>query len=249
MGRVDCVMSATKTRSETYIQAVAEDGFAIVHSVVNYESVAEIIDQFQDIPPSASTRQRGQSYFGIRNLLELIPAIKDLATSATLRSLVDPIAGASAQPVRAIFFDKTHEANWKVAWHQDLSIAVRSRKDVPGFSNWTLKAGVIHVQPPAAILEQMLAVRIHLDATDEHNGALKVLPGSHKFGRLTADNAQQLRSEIEPVVCSVKKGDVMLMRPLLLHASSAANKPNHRRVIHLEYSSAILPGGLEWCSS
>jgi ectoine hydroxylase-related dioxygenase (phytanoyl-CoA dioxygenase family) len=233
--------------TETRLQAVDEDGFAILAGVLSAESVTEIIDQFQDVAPSKYTKQRGQSCFGIRNLLEVVPAVKDLATSATLRSLVDPIAGASAQPVRAIFFDKTDKANWKVVWHQDLSIAVRTRKEVPGFSNWTLKAGVVHVQPPVSILEQILTVRIQLDSTDENNGALKVIRGSHKHGRLTSAASEQLRNDSRPVVCSARKGDAMLMRPLLLHASSASNNPDHRRVIHLEYSSAILPGGLEWC--
>jgi hypothetical protein len=36
------------------------------------------------------------------------------------------------------------------------------------------------------------------------------------------------------------------MRPLLLHASSPAADPRHRRVIHLEFAAEPLPGGLEW---
>ena len=40
------------------------------------------------------------------------------------------------------------------------------------------------------------------------------------------------------------------MRPLLLHASSIAIVPTHRRVIHLEYASQSLADGLEWyCSA
>jgi hypothetical protein len=55
---------------------------------------------------------------------------------------------------------------------------VESRLPVPGFGPWSTKSGVIHVQPPAHILERMLAVRIHLDPTDDTNGALRVLPGT-----------------------------------------------------------------------
>lgn len=36
------------------------------------------------------------------------------------------------------------------------------------------------------------------------------------------------------------------MRPLLLHASSPAASPGHRRVLHVEYAAAGLPGGLQW---
>ena len=38
------------------------------------------------------------------------------------------------------------------------------------------------------------------------------------------------------------------MRPLLLHASSPSKVPGHRRVIHLDFASSPLPGGLYWFS-
>ena len=137
----------------------------------------------------------------------------------------------------------------KVPWHQDLTIAVRQRKEVAGFNCWTLKAGINHVQPPAKVLQEVLALRLHLDATNEESGALKVIPGTHGRGRLTAEAIQQIRRETKPVVCAVKKGDVLAMRPLLLHSSSISNCASHRRVIHLEFCSVDLPGGLEWSLS
>ena len=76
--------------------------------------------------------------------------------------------------MRGLYFDKLPEANWKVPWHQDLSIAVRARLDVEGFGPWTEKAGVLHAQAPAAVLERMLAVRVHLDDCGRENG--KSLP-------------------------------------------------------------------------
>jgi ectoine hydroxylase-related dioxygenase (phytanoyl-CoA dioxygenase family) len=172
--------------------------------------------------------------------------LRELARSQYVRSLVEPVIGAHLFVVRAIFFDKTPEANWKVAWHQDLSIAVRRRVEAEGFGAWSEKAGVVHVQPPAEILRDMLTVRLHLDASDETNGSLKVLPGSHLHGRLGADEIQRWRESAEPVVCHVPRGGALLMRPLLLHASSASTKPRHRRVIHLEFATRELPGGLEW---
>jgi ectoine hydroxylase-related dioxygenase (phytanoyl-CoA dioxygenase family) len=136
-----------------------------------------------------------------------------------------------------------------VPWHQDLTITVRQRKVVAGFNCWTLKAGIDHVQPPARILEEMLALRLHLDATNEESGALKVIPGTHRRGRLSAEDIQQIRQETKPVVCSAQRGDVLAMRPLLLHSSSVSSNASHRRVIHLEFCSVDLPGELEWCLS
>ena len=230
-----------------YSEEVQAKGFATIPGVLDAGVVAGIIAELRNIPRSEATKQRGQSYFGIRNLLSIVPSLQYLESSASIRSLVDPIASSGARVVRGIFFDKTPEANWKVPWHQDLTIAVRQRKEVAGFTAWSMKAGITHVQPPSWILNEVLALRLHLDATTEEGGALKVIPGSHTRGRLSADDIQSVRRETKPVVCSVEKGDVLVMRPLLLHSSSVSNNSSHRRVIHLEFCSVKLPGGLEWC--
>src|SRR5205085_1960203 len=112
-----------------------------------------------------------------------VRSIRDLASGCAVRNLVEPILGTRALPVRGLFFDKTEGANWPVPWHQDLSVALAQKVEREGWSNWTLKAGVHHVQPPCGILERMIAVRIHLDDCRFDNGPLRVVPGSHRFGR------------------------------------------------------------------
>jgi len=148
--------------------------------------------------------------------------------------------------VQGIFFDKPADANWKVQWHQDLSIPVKARVEVPGFGPWSKKAGVPHVQAPNWLLERMLIVRLHLDANTEENGPLRVIAGSHLRGRLTREQIQWWREQGEELVCTVPRGGALLMRPLLLHASSAARTSAHHRVIHLEYAAERLPDGLAW---
>jgi hypothetical protein len=182
---------------------------------------------------------------GLRNILD-IPQIVELSDGAPLRALVEPILGPGAFPVRGILFAKTPAANWKVSWHQDLVIAVKHRLEVPGFGPWSEKAGIVHVQPPLAVLENMLAVRLHLDESHAANGSLRVLPGSHRLGRLRDADIVGWRSRITERLCVVPRGGVLLMRPLLLHASSPALTPSPRRVIHIEYSATALPDGLEW---
>jgi ectoine hydroxylase-related dioxygenase (phytanoyl-CoA dioxygenase family) len=230
----------------TYRETIRTIGFAIIPGVLDSAQVVSVIEQLKEIPRSESTKQRGQSYFGIRNLLSIVPSLRSLASSPSIRSLVDPIVGPQAQIVRGTFFDKTPDANWKVPWHQDLTIAVRQRKEVADFNCWTMKAGIINVQPPSFVLDEVLTLRLHLDATNEDSGALKVIPGSHKSGRLSGDEIQKIRHETKSVVCSAEKGDVLAMRPLLLHSSSVSNNASHRRVIHLEFCAVDLPCGLEW---
>lgn len=182
---------------------------------------------------------------GRRGLLGL-PEVAALARSQRLTDLVRPHLASAAVPVRAIYFDKTPDTNWLVAWHQDLTLAVREVAEVPGFGPWSNKDGVPHVQPPAELLEQMLTVRLHLDDADESNGALRVLPGSHRDGRLAAEQIQEIRRTQTDVVCAAAAGDALLMRPLLLHASGRSTSARHRRVLHIEYAGFELPGGLEW---
>jgi len=189
--------------------------------------------------------QPSSEHGGVRNLLD-ITEIADLADGDQVRSLIDPILGRDAFPVRGILFDKTSVANWRVSWHQDLTIAVRTRVEAPDYGPWSEKAGVVHVQPPVVVLEGMLAVRLHLDESGAGNGPLRVLPGSHRAGKLRDAEIPTWRNEIPEVPCLVPRGGVVVMKPLLLHASSPAVEPHHRRVIHIEYASSELVAGLEW---
>ncbi len=175
--------------------------------------------------------------------------VTSIAKSPRVLDLIRPHLPIDPVPVRAIYFDKSPEANWLVPWHQDLTLALRNREEVPGFGPWSVKDGVPHVQPPVEYLEKMLTIRLHFDDTDESNGALRVLPGSHRLGRLSASHIQELRAEKSDVLCPASKGDALLMRPLLLHASGRSTNPRHRRILHIEYAAFTLPPGLEWHSA
>ena len=182
---------------------------------------------------------------GTRHLLDL-PTVQDLARSRAVRAIPESVLGEHCFAVRGILFDKTPTANWKVVWHQDLSIAVRERKDVDGFGPWSSKQGVPHVQPPVEILERMLAVRIHLDDCGLENGAVRVIPRSHRAGRLSPSAIDAWKVAHPAIHCVVGRGGILAFFPLLLHASSASQRPGHRRVIHLEFAARDLPGGLHW---
>lgn len=245
-GLIDLPDGIESARAAGYAAAVERDGFAVVEGVLDADAVGRLVAEIESIEPGGAISRRAGRAYGVRNLLSVLPSARRLADGVELRSLVAPVLGEGARAVRGIFFDKHGGANWKVAWHQDLTVAVRERAAVEGFGPWTVKAGVPHVQPPASVLEGVLALRLHLDDADESNGALRVVPGSHKHGRLGPHAAQRLKERHGVVTCAVVRGGAMLMRPLLLHASSAAAEPSHRRVLHFEYASSDLPGGLRW---
>lgn len=147
------------------------------------------------------------------------------------------ILAPTALAVQAIAFDKSPTANWKVPWHQDLMFPFAGRVTTPGYSLPTVKDGVHFAQPPVNVLEALLAVRLHLDDCDSTNGPLRVSPGTHRFGIQPSSEASDLVKEHGQVELHAKTGDLILMKPLLLHASSQAVSPNHRRVLHFVFYS------------
>lgn len=226
----------------------ARDGFSVVSDVVGPAELSALIAAVEAIRPGGSALDRAGQVYASRNLLGDVPAVRDLSRSPGVRTLVEAVLGPGAFAVRGLLFDKTPGANWMVPWHQDLTIAVKARVEAPGFGPWTVKAGVAHVRPPVDVLERMLTVRVHLDADDPTRGPLRVVPGSHRDGRLGALETQTWLERNTAVTCLVPRGGALLMSPLLLHASSAsAEGPHHhRRVVHLEFAADSLPHGLEW---
>lgn len=231
------------------IAKLKENGFTVLENSIEPETVSLLICELSKLEPSNAVSKRDEVVYGVRNLLALSPEIRKFSESEIVKRISQEFLGENAKVVRAIYFNKTAEANWKVPWHQDLTIAVREKRDTECFSAWTVKAGIHHVQPPIEILEKMITLRFHLDDADETNGALKVIPKTHRKGRLSAAEIKSIRQANETHLCSVKKGDCLIMYPLILHSSSAGEKPKNRRVIHFEVAAQSLPNGLNWYES
>ena len=234
------------TNDETSsVSQFARDGFQIIQSVASHDEcdllASELTPLFEQQQISSKNK-----IGGVRNLLRSNALVSQFAKSSKLISVLEKFTGRPAFPVRAIFFDKNPEANWLVPWHQDLAIAVAEKIETPGFTGWSVKDGTIHVHPPREILEGMITLRLHLDDCDANNGALKVIHGSHRHGKLDAAEISRRTTANGPVICEIKKGAALLMRPLILHASSPAQNPSHRRVLHIEFATQDLPNGLKW---
>lgn len=225
------------------------NGFVILESMLDDKTVSALIEKLSTLKPTEAVSRKNEAIYGVRNLLNISPDVKEFSESETVKNLAKKFLGRKAKVVRAIYFDKNPSANWKVPWHQDLTISVKEKRESEGFSAWTTKAKIRHVQPPIDILEKMVTLRFHLDDADETNGALKVIPESHLRGRLSAAQIKSIREANESAICRVKQGDCLIMRPLILHSSSAGTNPKNRRVIHLELSASTLPNGLEFYGS
>ena len=216
------------------------DGWVVTPPVIHAGETDRLREALE--PALVAAGERG----GIRNLLGYHEVVRDLASDGPVREAAAAILGPDCGAVRAILFDKTPTTNWKVVCHQDLTIAVAAGCAAPGYGPWSRKDGVIHVQPPVSVLEQMVAVRLHLDRCTAENGPVRVISGSHRAGKLPPEAIDEWRSRVPATECLVELGGLLIIRPLLLHASSKATAPRRRRVLHIEFGPPQLAEGLRW---
>jgi ectoine hydroxylase-related dioxygenase (phytanoyl-CoA dioxygenase family) len=214
--------------------AIHELGFVINRGVFGDHEVARFE---QDLARGQMNRSRA----GVRHALKY-PAVAELSQDSRLLDIARGVLGNGALPFRATLFDKSRNSNWLVVWHQDTALPVRERCEATGWGPWSIKDGVIYAHAPAAALEQVLALRIHLDDSTADNGPLRVLPGTHSNGVLSDDAIHQLAEQVPSVDCLVPKGGVLVMRPLIVHASSKSRSELSRRVLHIEYAGSRFTG-------
>jgi ectoine hydroxylase-related dioxygenase (phytanoyl-CoA dioxygenase family) len=223
---------------------LSQDGYGEAKAIYSRKETAAIKKLIAEWISANSADGLPKEVFAIRRLLQQIPALKGLLFNEKLKALVSELGEPNTFLVKALFFDKPEGFNWLVSYHQDISITVDQRIETDGYGKWTTKHGQIGVVPPVDILESIFTVRIHLDDTDEHNGALRIIPKSHLKGiRSPKEIVEEQQNE---VLCPIKEGDVMLMKPLTFHASSKTEMTNRRRVIHLEFTHQELAKPLNW---
>ena len=216
------------------------DGYALADIVLARHQCEHIASSL----PAVIGAGRG----GVRNLIAH-PTVTSLLLHERLGNYLWSAVGRDLVAVKATLFDKSPDANWRVQFHQDRSIAVKERMQVAGYGPWSTKAGVLHVEPPAEVLAQMLSIRVHLDECGEDNGPLQVIPGSHRAGKLPAAELEATVADNPHVELYVPQGGLLLMRPLLVHSSSVSRAPEHRRVLHIEFAPPEAISPLVWHSA
>ncbi|GAA0730472.1 phytanoyl-CoA dioxygenase [Sphingomonas sp. ABOLD] len=175
-----------------------------------------------------------------------VDGLAELLAPDALGATAADYLGPTARPVRAICFDKSAANNWALGWHQDRTIAVRRRADVPGYGPWSTKQGLLHVEPPFDVIEAMVTLRIHLDPVPEDNAPLLIAPGSHRLGRIPEGEIAAAVAACGTAMCLAEAGDVWAYRTPILHASAASTATGHRRVLQVDYTTFGLPAPLQW---
>jgi len=185
-----------------------------------------------------------RSRAGIRHAMR-VPAVAGVARDPRLQQVAQAVLGSLAIPYRATLFDKSADSNWLVVWHQDTALPLQRREDHPGWGPWSIKEGILYAHAPDQALSQVVALRLHLDDSTEENGPLRVLPATHKQGVLTDNAIHELAEKIRPIECTVPRAGLLIMRPLLVHASSKSQAQQPRRVLHIEYAAGPSLAGFE----
>lgn len=219
-------------------------GYTILPGIFSSEEINRLISIIQSADESGDAFRKSADLFAIRQFVKQIPAIKNLIFNAQLKLIINDFFGENYFLIKSIYFDKPETSNWFVAWHQDLTISVDKKMDLENFSSWTTKHNQFAVVPPLNFLTSIFTIRIHLDTTDDKNGALKVIPGSHSKGIYRPETIDWSTEKEE--ICNVPEGGIMIMKPLLLHSSARSTVSLRRRVIHLEFCNLSLPADLLW---
>jgi hypothetical protein len=151
-------------------QRIDADGFAVIAGVLGYREM-DTLKGGMDKTPLHRSRA------GARHMLGNA-SVAALASDSRLLEIARQVLGAEARPFRATLFDKSPTSNWLVVWHQDTALPLLERHELLGSGPWSVKEGVIYAHAPATALEQVLALRVHLDESSDRNGPLRVLPGT-----------------------------------------------------------------------
>jgi ectoine hydroxylase-related dioxygenase (phytanoyl-CoA dioxygenase family) len=210
-----------------------KSGFEVLPCVFTSYEVGNLAAALEDVDRSRA---------GARHLMAH-PAVAGAAHDERLLAIARRWLGPDVHPYRATLSDKSPEANWLVVWHQDTALPLHRKVDVPGWGPWSEKAGVLYAHAPASALEAVVALRLHLDDSHADNGPLRVLPGSHERGVLSDEALRELAHDAQAEECLVGRGGIVVMKPLLVHASSKSSSPAPRKVLHIEYAKSLLQEG------
>ena len=225
----------TSKRRDGRIAIMSDPGYWISDALLSRRECEALIEVL-----SRPTARRGRA--GARHLMAT-PEIGAFASDPRLLRIAQETLGPSAVAYRATLFEKSGRANWLVSWHQDTVLPLKWRVGSSEWGPWSTKQGVLYAQAPGWALGRILALRVHLDASTNENGPLRVIPGSHRAGVLGEAAVLNFARQHQPFECPAPRGGVIAMRPLLIHSSSKARAGEPRRVLHIEYAESMHLGG------
>ena len=189
-------------------------GFIFPLDVFSEREAAEHRNYFDNLMQEAEAK--GWHSYSINGWHKSCRGIYDLVIEDRILDYVQDLLGKNLICWGTHYFCKMSGDIKRVSWHQDASY-------------WPLT--------PSKTVTVWLAI----DDADEENGAMQVIPGSHIHGQITFEHSsieennvlgQSVREPLqygeEPVLFSMKAGQISLHTDLLLHGSEP-NSSTRRR--------------------
>ena len=215
-------------------------GFAEISTLVDSQTLDQMIAALK-----VSQQNTTSGCAGICNLLD-IPCAAELASSGAVRMVAEAVLGSKCFAVGGTFSDEGPDG--KGGWHQDTLIAVRERREAPGFDEWSEQSGIHYVRPPSEVLQRMISIRLNLNACGEKSGLFQMLSASHRQGVLTSEEIQKKAAMDEhfAITGPVVRGGMLAFKPLLIHTSTPVSPTAFPQTLQLDFAGDPLPHGMNW---
>lgn len=197
-----------------------QSGFDVIENVVDDDCLGKLAECVPSVDSVGSRLLLRQSEF--QNLARKLREATQLALF-----LENTVA------IQCIYFRKDRDKNWALKLHRDIVFPIDGAGPWPTAGS---KEGMHFHRPSKALVDKLIAVRLHLD--DAREGDLLIVPGSHS-NEICSD-----RSDAKSV--SVPKGGVLVMSPSVLHGSTRLIDAVSRRVLHFVFAPEKLPYSYRW---
>ena len=194
-----------------------EIGFCIIHDVIGHREIDLLKNEMSNIKSCGS-----------RNLI-LSNNVISVGAKILFKLNARARIGFGYNLSWVNYFDKNKNRNWQVPMHIDEMVPILDESVARnnGVTEFCIKDGQLYGKSSKVHMELTIAARLSLDDSHLDNGPLIVIPGSH------LGNFKECETPL-----TTKAGDVIVMSPLLMHASSKMKVCTRRRVMHYNFCSS-----------
>lgn len=209
-------------------------GYEHLSGVLPMDQVNRLRDALAETPQEQKAGERSAD--------KVFPIVQELVSDPNLMRIAEGYLTGNISIVQVKLFESTPAK----AWHQERNVVLNRKVDVADWGPWHEQCGVQYVQPPIEVLDNMVTLRLQLDAANEKSGYLRIIPRSHNTGLMSDEEIKAYAASHESIDCFTEAGDVFAMRPHVLQKTCEGSDGSARRVLQIEYCGYKLPAELEW---
>ena len=214
------------------VQAYQEDGYVIAREVFT-PAEADLLRRAMEEDPKVSAHSL------------IRPDTEGGGTRISLWNRAgDSVYGLAARSARLV--DTAETLSGEAVYHFQSKLTA---KDPFGGGAWEWHQDYGYWYYNGCLRPDMLSMMIALDRSDQNNGCLQVVKGSHKLGRIaqlqvtekqnSADPArmEHITAQHEVVLCELDPGDVLIFHSNTLHRSAQNRSPKRRWTLIVCYNA------------